>query len=55
MANQQSQGSSTWGGYRPGAGRKPTGRKHRNVYVTDAEYEKVKNLLDRLRENKEEK
>ena len=37
------------GGYRPGAGRKPTGRKRKFIYLTDDEYEKVKELLDTLR------
>jgi hypothetical protein len=37
------------GGKREGAGRKPTGRKKRNVYVTDEEYKEIKKLIERLR------
>jgi hypothetical protein len=38
------------GGYRPGAGRKPTGRKKKNYYVTDEENIKVLQLIKSLRE-----
>ena len=38
------------GGKRPGAGRKSTGRKKRNYYVTDQEHEEIKKLIERLRE-----
>ena len=38
------------GGKRPGAGRKPTGRKKRNYYVTDKEHEQIKSLIAQLRE-----
>jgi len=38
------------GGYRAGAGRKPTGRKKRNYWVTDQEHEEIKKLIERLRE-----
>lgn len=37
------------GGHRPGAGRKPTGRKRQQIYVTDAEYDKIKKLIAQLR------
>jgi hypothetical protein len=42
------------GGYRPGAGRKPTGRKKKNYYVTDEENIKVRQLIKSLRENQTE-
>lgn len=38
-----------WGGYRPGAGRPATGRRKRTYYVTDEEYEKLKEYLQSLR------
>lgn len=38
-----------WGGKREGAGRKTTGRKKRNLYVTDEEFEEVKKLIEKLR------
>ncbi|MBS3990113.1 MAG: hypothetical protein KGZ44_09230 [Dethiobacter sp.] len=47
MTNEE---KKEWGGARPGAGRPATGRKKRNVYVTDAEFEAVKNLIEKLRE-----
>ena len=37
------------GGYRPGSGRKPTGRTRRTFQLTDTEYAKLKGLLDKLR------
>jgi len=42
----------THGGYRPGSGRKPTGRTRRSFQLTDAEYAKLKELLDKLRTTK---
>jgi len=39
----------THGGYRPGAGRKPTGRKKQVLYVTDEEHAKIKELIEQLR------
>ncbi len=40
---------SSWGGQRKGAGRKPTGRKGKFIYVTDEELEKVKEYIEKLR------
>ena len=40
-----------WGGKREGAGRPTTGRKKKQIYVTDAEYAEVKKLIDKLRVN----
>jgi len=40
-----------WGGKRPGAGRPSTGRKKRNFYITDDEFEKMKEYLDTLRKD----
>ena len=37
------------GGKREGAGRKPSGKKKRNYYVTDQEHEEIKKLIARLR------
>jgi len=45
MSNTQKQ----HGGYRPGSGRKPTGRTRRTFQLTDEEYAKLKELLDQLR------
>lgn len=39
-----------WGGTREGAGRPTTGRKKHQIYVTDEEYEKIKQLLADMRE-----
>lgn len=41
------------GGYRPGSGRKPTGRKKLVLYVTDAEQAKIKELIEQMRSTKE--
>jgi len=38
-----------WGGPRPGAGRPSTGRRKRTLYITDEEYEKLKEYLEVLR------
>jgi hypothetical protein len=38
-----------YGGARDGAGRPTTGRKRKTMYITDAEYEAITALLDRLR------
>ena len=43
---------STHGGYRPGAGRKPTGRKRLVLSVTDEERAKIIELLAQLRATK---
>jgi hypothetical protein len=40
------------GGKREGAGRPATGRKKHQVYVTDEEFEQVKSLIDKLRQEK---
>lgn len=37
------------GGKRIGAGRKPTGRKPKQIYVTDSEYTEIKKLIEKLR------
>ena len=42
----------TAGGKRPGAGRKPSGKKKRNYYVTDGEHEEIKKLIEKMREGK---
>lgn len=42
------------GGKRPGAGRKPSGKRDRTIYVTDAEYTAVMRYLRRLRGQPEE-
>jgi hypothetical protein len=42
-----------WGGKRRGAGRPPTGRKTRNIYVTDAEFEQIKKIIEFLRQPSE--
>jgi hypothetical protein len=39
----------THGGYRPGAGRKPTGRSKRQYYLSDPEDAHVKQLIDQIR------
>lgn len=38
-----------WGGKREGAGRPATGRKRQFIYVTDDEFNKIKELLEQLR------
>lgn len=38
-----------WGGYREGAGRKPTGRKLKRIYATDEEEAKLREYLATLR------
>jgi len=43
---------ATHGGYRPGSGRKPTGRTRRTFQLTDAEYAKLKELLSKIRTTK---
>jgi hypothetical protein len=37
------------GGKREGAGRKPSGKRKRNYYVTDQEHEEIKKLIEQLR------
>lgn len=41
-----------WGGKREGAGRKLIGRKARSFRLTDNEYNKVKNYVENLKEEK---
>jgi len=38
-----------WGGARPGAGRKPTGRVRKTLWLTTEEYLKIKELLTKWR------
>lgn len=40
---------NSWGGAREGAGRKSTGRKKKNYYVTDEEDRKIRELIEQLR------
>lgn len=42
-------GCRTHGGKRPGAGRKPSGKRNRMIYVTDEEYVKVREYIEKLR------
>jgi hypothetical protein len=44
----------TRGGEREGAGRKPSGKKKRNYYVTDQEHEEIKRLIEKMREGKKD-
>ena len=37
------------GGKREGTGRKPSGKKKRNYYVTDQEHEEIKKLIEQMR------
>ncbi len=39
----------TWGGRREGAGRPPTGRKRRTLYLTEREQKKVKEVIKKMR------
>ena len=41
--------SPNWGGIRPGSGRKPTGRKARNIRLTDEEYKKLIPYIEKVR------
>jgi len=38
-----------WGGHREGSGRPSTGRKKYNIYVTNEEFEKIKNFIEEIR------
>lgn len=40
------------GGKRENAGRPPTGRKQRSIWLTDTEHEKVKGFIKQLKELK---
>jgi hypothetical protein len=44
---------NSWGGAREGAGRKSTGRKKKNYYVTDEEDQKIRELIEQLRKPRE--
>lgn len=37
------------GGKREGAGRKPSGKRKRNYYITDQEHEEIKKLIELIR------
>jgi len=37
------------GGKREGAGRKPSGKRKRNYYITDQEHEEIKKLIQAIR------
>ena len=41
--------TTTHGGHRPGAGRKPTGRNRLVLSVTEDERKQIKELLDKMR------
>ncbi len=45
----------TWGGKRTGAGRPSSGRSKKNIYVTDYEFELLKNLLEVYRKGSQPK
>jgi hypothetical protein len=47
--NRDCQNKPIHGGYRPGAGRKPTGRKKQVLYITENEHAKIKELLNKMR------
>ena len=38
------------GGKREGSGRKPSGKRKRNYYITDQEHEEIKKLIEQIRE-----
>lgn len=42
-------GCKTYGGKREGSGRKPTGRKKQQIYVTNEEFVKIKAFIEELR------
>jgi hypothetical protein len=50
QANQEGYTLERRGGKREGAGRKPSGKRKRNYYVTDQEHEEIKRLIEKLRE-----
>lgn len=47
--NKDCKNNPVWGGKREGAGRPSTGRKKHQIYVTEEEYAKVKQLIENLR------
>ena len=42
------------GGKREGAGRKPSGKRKRNYYITDKEHEEIKKLIEQIREGNQD-
>lgn len=48
---QWPEGPQLWGGPRPGAGRKPTGRSKKHIYVTDKEFVQVQDFIKKLRDD----
>lgn len=48
---QWPEGPQLWGGPRPGAGRKPTGRGKKQIYVTDDEFSQVQDFIKKMRED----
>jgi hypothetical protein len=49
--NRDCQNVPIWGGQREGAGRKPTGRKKKNYYVTDEEDILIREYIEKLRKD----
>lgn len=43
----------TWGGKREGAGRPPTGRKRRTLYLTEREFRSIKEVVEKMRAKEE--
>lgn len=43
--------NTDWGGYREGAGRKPSGRRLARIYVTEEEEKKLREYLDEIRKS----
>lgn len=51
--NRDCQNNPIRGGNRPGAGRKSTGRKRHQYYITDAEDKQIKEFIEQLRKPSE--
>ena len=51
--NRDCQNNPIWGGQREGSGRKATGRKRQNFYITDEENKKLRTYLEELRKPSE--
>lgn len=47
--NRDCHNNPIWGGKREGSGRPSTGRKTKNFYVTDEEYDLLKTYLETIR------
>ena len=45
--------TASWGGKREGSGRPSTGRKKHQLYITEEEYLKIKQLIEQLRKPSE--